>query len=247
MDTRKDELFENARVLIERVKKTAVECGRNPDEITIVAATKTVAPERINLLPDCGIVNIGENRVQELLEKYDKLDRQRLTLHFIGKLQTNKVKYIIDKVDMIHSVDNLKLGQEISKRALAIGKVMNILVEVNVGREQSKSGVMPENALELVEELDKLEGINVCGLMAIPPKIEDEANFFQKNSKSFNYFQIVKQLSLDISLKRVHNSKYGSMMQILSMGMSSDYPQAIENGATIIRPGRVLFGERQYF
>lgn len=249
----RDVLFENAERLLRDVEDAAILSGRRASDITVVAATKTVPPERINLLPECGIYNIGENRVQELLEKYEFLDRERLTLHFIGKLQTNKVKYIADKVDMIHSVESERLAEEISKRCEKIGKVMKVLIEVNIGREPSKSGVMPEDVLPLARSIADMPGIELCGLMAIPPKIDylsvNDPNFEVKSegNNSFpNYFQNVKQLALDISSKIDHNSiMHSSIMRILSMGMSGDYREAILNGADVIRPGRILFGERQ--
>ena len=135
-----DPLIDNIKRIREEIKQAAAESGREMSEIRIVPATKTVSPERINLLYDHGIDTIGENRVQELLEKYDSLDK-RFHIHFIGKLQTNKVKYIIDKVDMIQSLDSMNLCKEISKRAVAAGKVMEVLVEVNIGYEESKSGI----------------------------------------------------------------------------------------------------------
>ena len=249
----RDALFENAARLKADVADAARLSGRKPENITIVAATKTVPPERINLLPECGIFNMGENRVQELLEKYDYIDKERLTLHFIGKLQTNKVKYIVDKVDMIHSVDSEKLAEEISRRCEKIGKVMKVLIEVNIGREQSKSGVFPEDVLPLAKSMLDMPGLELCGLMAIPPKIDyisvNDPNFAVKsecNTSFPNYFQNVKQLALDISSKLDHNSNvHSGIMRILSMGMSGDYREAILNGADVIRPGRYLFGERQ--
>ncbi len=247
-----DSVFENAAELLENVKKAAQASGRSFEDITVVAATKTVSAERINLLADCGITNIGENRVQELLDKYDKIDKDKFTFHFIGKLQTNKVKYIVDKVDMIHSVDSMKLAEEINKRCEKIGKRMKVLIEVNVGKEESKSGVMPEDVGELAQGIAALPFVELCGLMAIPPKPEyvraDDPDFdekSQKNKEIANYFQIVKQISLDIYLKRVDNSNvHDYNMRILSMGMSQDYREAIVGGSTMIRPGRILFGER---
>ena len=145
-----------------------------PKDVTLLAATKTVSPEYINYAASLGLRLMGENRVNELLEKYDAIDKSKLDIHFIGALQSNKVKYIIDKVSMIHSVDRLSLAEEISRRALAIGKVMPVLVEVNIGKEESKSGVMPEDVLGFVRKISALKGISVEGLMAIPPKSENK-------------------------------------------------------------------------
>lgn len=244
-----DILIENAERIKKEVAAAAIESGRSPEEVRIVPATKTVPPERINLLLECGIDTIGENRVQELLEKYDRLDK-RLSIHFIGKLQTNKVKYIIDKVDMIHSVDSLKLCEEIGKRARAIGRVMDILIEINIGREESKSGIMPEEAVEFVEKASLVEGVRIVGLMVIPPRIRpaesvsegDSEGCSQKSYTSSAYFENVKKISLDILNKNMHNV----IMRELSMGMSDDYCEAVAYGSTIVRPGRAIFGDRIY-
>lgn len=240
-----DTLVENVKKIKKEIAESAVANGRSAEDVKIVPATKTVCAQRINLLLDCGIDTIGENRVQELLEKYDELDK-RFHIHFIGKLQTNKVKYIIDKVDMIQSVDSLKLCAEISKRAIAIGKIMEVLVEVNIGYEESKSGVLPEELLEFVEEAAKFEGIKIVGLMVIPPantvEIQSQEPALQKVYNCAAYFKKVKELSLDILNKKVDNVS----VRELSMGMSSDYCEAVSCGATIVRPGRAIFGDRIY-
>lgn len=240
-----DSLIEKVKRIKEEIAAAATENGRTANDIKIVPATKTVSAERINLLLDCGIDTIGENRVQELLEKYDALDK-RFHIHFIGKLQTNKVKYIIDKVEMIQSVDSIRLCSEISKRALSLGKVMDVLVEVNIGHEESKSGVLPEMLLDFVREAAKFEGIKIVGLMVIPPAASVESQSLDDTSqKVYNceaYFKKVKELSLDILNKNIDNV----IMRELSMGMSSDYCEAVMSGATIVRPGRAIFGERIY-
>ena len=240
-----DALIDNVKRIKEEISESAVSCGRCAQDVKIVPATKTVSAQRINLLLDCGIDTIGENRVQELLEKYDELDK-RFHIHFIGKLQTNKVKYIIDKVDMIQSVDSLKLCAEISKRAIAIGKIMEVLVEVNIGYEESKSGVLPEELLTFVEQAAKFEGIKIVGLMVIPPanatEIQSQETALQKVYNCEAYFKKVKELSLDILNKKVDNVS----VRELSMGMSSDYCEAVRCGATIVRPGRAIFGDRIY-
>ncbi len=237
-------LKNNLEKVLENVKASAKKAGRSHESIRIVPATKTVPALRINELLSYGIDTIGENRVQELLEKYDGLDK-RFKIHFIGKLQTNKVKYIVDKVEMIHSVDSEKLCAEISKRAQAVGKVMKILIEVNIGKEESKSGVLPENAEELVRIAATYPGVKVEGIMVIPPKemvlLEENGMGSQKIYTSKGYFKKVKDLSLDILDKKIDNVS----MSELSMGMSEDYCEAIECGATIIRPGRTIFGERK--
>ena len=206
-----------------------------PKDVTLLAATKTVSPEYINYAASLGLRLMGENRVNELLEKYDAIDKSKLDIHFIGALQSNKVKYIIDKVSMIHSVDRLSLAEEISRRALAIGKVMPVLVEVNIGKEESKSGVMPEEVLGFVRKISALKGISVEGLMAIPPKSENK-------EKNIEFLQKIKQIFIDISTKNVDNVN----MRILSVGMSNDWREAIECGSNMVRIGSGIFGKRDY-
>ena len=189
-----DSLIEKVKRIKEEIAAAATENGRTTNDIKIVPATKTVSAERINLLLDCGIDTIGENRVQELLEKYDALDK-RFHIHFIGKLQTNKVKYIIDKVEMIQSVDSIKLCSEISKRALSLGKVMDVLVEVNIGHEESKSGVMPEMLLDFVREAAKFEGIKIVGLMVIPPAASVESQSLDDTSQKVYNWESAKRLT----------------------------------------------------
>lgn len=214
---------------IERI--TAEISGR----ATLLAATKTIPSEIINYACDCGIRVIGENRVNELLDKYDGIDKDRLDIHFIGHLQTNKVKYIIDKVSLIHSVDSIKLAQEIDMRAYRVGKLMDVLVEVNIANEATKGGILLEEIDDFIEKIRKLDNIRLRGLMAIPPKCEnsqDSNAFFNKLGKKF----------VDISHKKVDNSNIG----ILSIGMSGDYMTAVENGSTLVRIGSAIFGNRNY-
>lgn len=199
----------------------------------LLAVTKTRTVDEINYAISCGVRHIGENRVQELLEKYEHLNKEDVTIHLIGQLQTNKVKYIIDKVDLIHSVDSVRLAQEISKRAVKIGKVQNVLVEVNVGGEFTKGGVAPEDLIPLLEDISKLPGIQVQGLMCIPP-------IAMEKHQNLEYFLKMSQFSVDIKAKKIDNIN----MDILSMGMSGDYKDAIEAGSTYIRVGRGIFGPR---
>lgn len=199
----------------------------------LIAVTKTRTVEEINYAIACGVKHIGENRVQELLEKYEGIDKENISIHLIGQLQTNKVKYIIDKVDLIHSVDSYKLAKEISKRAQAIGKIQDVLIEVNIGGEESKGGVDPRNLLEFISSVAEFEGIRICGLMCIPPKIDADGS-------NLKYFLDLKQLSVDINDKKIDNVN----MNILSMGMSDDYQDAIKADSTFIRVGRGIFGMR---
>ena len=225
----------NYQRINEQIAEAAEKSGRRREDITFLAATKTVAPEVINHAISLGLDHIGENRVQELLSKYDAYDLSRCSLQFIGHLQTNKVRQIVDKVDLIQSVDSFKLAKEISARSLAHGKVCDILVEVNIGREENKSGVFEENLEELLCQIAQLEGISVKGLMTIPPICENE-------HKILKYFNNMHKLFIDILEKKLDNVS----MTILSMGMSADYYQAILEGANMVRVGSALFGARNY-
>lgn len=201
--------------------------------VILLAATKTVDADTINYAISKGINYIGENKVQELLSKHGKIDSAHN--HFIGHLQTNKVKDIIDKVELIQSVDSLKLAREISKQAEKHGKVMDILLEVNIGGEESKWGFKPEEIESSVIEISKLSGVNICGLMTIPPICE-------KSEEVRKYFSEMYKLFIDIRDKKIDNSS----MDILSMGMSDDFDIAIEEGANLVRVGTALFGKRIY-
>lgn len=225
---------ENFADISARVAAAARKSGRNPEDITLLAATKTVPTEVINHAVEKGIKVIGENRVQEFLEKEENLLPSKR--HLIGHLQTNKVKYIIGKVDMIESVDSLKLAEEISKQSVKRGIVTDILIEVNIGDEQSKSGVSYGETETLVKNAAKLAGIKVRGLMAIPPICE-------KSDELCGFFSKMYNLFIDIRGKNIDNSS----MEYLSMGMSGDYELAIENGANAVRIGSALFGKRNYF
>ncbi|MBQ7096195.1 MAG: YggS family pyridoxal phosphate-dependent enzyme [Clostridia bacterium] len=199
----------------------------------LIAVTKTRTSEEINAAIACGVRHIGENRVQELLEKYDHIQRENVSIHLIGRLQTNKVKYIIDKVDLIHSVDSYRLAAEISKRASAINKVQDILVEINIGGEESKGGILPDELCDFLKNISSLPSLRIRGLMAIPPiQIEPHQNY--------EYFLKMRQLLVDISNKKLDNIN----MDILSMGMSDDYEDAIKAGSSFIRVGRGIFGQR---
>lgn len=225
----------NYETIVSNIADAAVQSGRRPEDITFLAATKTVDPEFINYAISLGLKFIGENKVQELLSKYDSYDLANSQLHFIGHLQSNKVRQIVGKVSVIQSVDSLKLAQEISRQSIKQGINTNILIEVNVGREENKSGVMPENLEELLYQIAPLENISVQGLMAIPPICENE-------QKIRGYFQIMRNMFLDISSKKIDNIKMGT----LSMGMSGDYREAILEGANLVRIGSSLFGARNY-
>ena len=219
----------------EKIAEAAMKAGKTRDDITFLSATKTVEPEYINYAISLGLSYIGENKVQELLSKYDQYNLENCSLQFIGHLQSNKVRQIVGKVDLIQSIDSMKLAQEVSKCSLKNNIASDILVEVNIGKEENKSGVMPEMLEELVEEISTLPAVNVKGLMTIPPICE-------KKDEIRRYFEKMNRLFLDISSKKLDNVS----MDILSMGMSSDYYEAILEGANMVRIGSALFGNRIY-
>jgi len=218
---------------MDKIKDAAKAAGRDPKEITLMAVTKTVAPEKINTVVAAGCSLLGENRVQEFLEKYESYDK-RAEIHFIGKLQKNKVKYIVDKVTMIESVDSIELAEEIDKRCAAINKVMDILLEVNIANEESKSGFSSDEIVSAAEKIGSFNHLNLRGLMTI-------GRFGAKIEETKGYFEKMSSLLVDIKSKKIDN-KY---INVLSMGMSSDYELAVKSGATIVRIGRGLFGERK--
>ena len=224
---------ENYQRIMERISEAAVKSGRKPEDITLLAATKTVPVEIINYGIDLGIHVIGENKVQEFLEKEESY--RPCVRRFIGHLQTNKVRQIVGKVSMIQSVDSWKLAQEISRISQKQGCLTKVLVEVNIGGEESKSGVAPEALPELVSQIDALPGISLQGLMAIPPICE-------KKEEVREYFSQMHQLFIDMRAKKIDNGT----IQFLSMGMSGDYEEAILEGANMVRIGSALFGARNY-
>lgn len=225
---------ENLDIIKKRVADACEKSGRKNDVI-ILGASKMNSAERINFAIDSGLEYIGENKVQELLEKYDGINKEKVTVHFIGHLQSNKVKYIIDKVDMIHSVDSVSLAREIDKQAKKHGIVMNVLVEVNIGMEESKGGISPDEVEKFLTEISEFENIRVLGLMSIPPIMTDE-------SVQRKIFKEIYKIYVDISAKNIHNIS----MRYLSLGMSDDYHIAVEEGANLIRVGSALFGRRNY-
>ena len=227
-----NEFDENLELVLNKLNNALQKTNKSINDVTLLAATKTVDIDTINYAINKGILYVGENKVQELLLKYDKLIN--VHQHFIGHLQTNKVKDIIDKVELIQSVDSIKLANEISKQATKHGIVMKILLEVNIGGEDSKWGFKPEEVEDAVLTISKLDGIKICGLMTIPPICEkDEVRRF---------FRQMYKLFIDIGGKNIDNSS----MEILSMGMSDDFDIAIEEGANLVRVGTALFGKRNY-
>lgn len=227
---------DNYKAIKEKVINAAVKAGRNPDDVRLMAVTKTVESAYINKALELGCDLIGENRVQEYLGKRDELNLDHVEKHLIGHLQTNKVKQIVGEVDMIESVDSIKLAKEISRVSLSKGITTNILVEVNVGKEDSKSGIYIEKLEQLLYEIAQLDAIKVKGLMTIPPICDDE--------KQLNkYFNTMYTSFIDIKDKKIDNID----MDILSMGMSGDFESAVANGSNIVRVGSAIFGARKYF
>ena len=224
----------NVAEAFKNISAAAEKAGRDPSEVRLMAVTKTVSPDKINESIESGITLLGENRVQELLEKYESYDK-RAEIHFIGSLQTNKVKYIVDKVTMIESVDSIKLAEEIEKRCSKIDKIMDILLEVNIADEESKSGFSVDEIIAASEKINDFPHLRLRGLMTI-------GRFGAEIEETRQYFAKMRNLLVDIKSKNIDNI----YINILSMGMSSDYELAVAEGATIVRIGRGLFGERKY-
>jgi len=214
-----------------RIRKACERAKRKREEVILLGASKSVSSSKIKEYYQCGLSVFGENRVQEFLKKYEDLKDLSIDWHFIGTLQSNKVKYIIDKVSLIHSLDRESLAQEINKRSQAIGKIQEVLIEVNIGEEASKGGLKPEELFSFYERVLTFNNIKVLGLMCIPPYKEDPNEvrpYFEKLRK------LKEKLEWEFSVKLPH----------LSMGMSHDFEVAIEEGATIVRIGTLLFGKR---
>ena len=228
------EIQQNIIDIEQRIAAAAQKSGRKREDILLLAVSKTIDVPRIKQAVDCGLKELGENRVQEILEKYDAMGKD-VCWHLIGHLQTNKVKYIIDKVKMIHSVESIKLAEEIDKRAKQSNVIMDILVEVNIADEQSKFGVTPKETLSFIKNIAFLDNIRIKGLMTVAP-------FVDNPEENRDCFRRMKQLLVDINNEKIDNVH----MSILSMGMSNDFEVAIEEGATIVRVGTNIFGKRVY-
>ena len=224
----------NLEKVRQQIRQSAESCGRSSDDVLLVAVSKTRTPEEINIAIEAGVTDIGENKVQEIMDKYD--DIKPVRWHMIGHLQTNKVKYIIDKVSMIHSVDSYKLAAEINKRAAACGITMDILLQVNSAQEESKFGISTEETEGLIMQiLDSCENIRIRGLMCIAPYADDPEDikkYFDSVKEQYDQFSTIDHPNLDF--------------RYLSMGMSHDFPVAIEAGSNLVRVGSAIFGERDY-
>ncbi len=223
-------LDHNFQSITDRIKEAA-KLSPSGEIPQMVVAIKYAELDEIEYLArECGVRAVGENRVQQLLSRYDAMRSLGLDVHFIGHLQTNKVKYIIDKVDMIHSLDSLSLAKEIDRQAKRVGRVVDVLVEINSAREDSKGGLLPEQVGDFCEELSQFDNLNLRGFMTMGQKCE-------KKSEYLKYFCETYQLVLDIWQKKLHNID----VPILSMGMSDSFEEAIETGATTVRIGRAMF------
>ena len=229
------EITENVIAVKERIAKAAALCGRDPSEIALVAASKMNSADKVKEAVLAGVDACGENRVQELLEKYEQGAYEGAPLHFIGTLQKNKVKYLVGKVSLIHSVDSFSLLQEIEKQAARRDLVQDVLLEINIAGEDSKSGMEASRLPEILEMAAPLEHVRILGLMAIPPICSDP-------EENRPYFAKMRQLFVDNAGKKYDNN----LMKCLSMGMSSDFETAITEGATMVRVGTAIFGRRDY-
>lgn len=225
---------ENLEQVEARIQAACTRAGRNRSEVTLVAVSKTKPVSMLEEVYGAGIREFGENKVQEMMDKYEVMPND-IHWHMIGHLQRNKVKYLIGRVSLIHSVDSLRLAQEISAQSVKHGVNTNILIEVNIAGEETKFGTGREEAIALAEEAAKLPNIHICGLMTIAPYVDDPED-------NRVYFRQIRELSVDIDAKKIDNVS----MQILSMGMTGDYEVAIEEGATHVRVGTGIFGERDY-
>lgn len=227
-----DLLKRNIEQVLERIEKAALKCGRKPEEIKLIAVTKTVDSETINLAFDFGLKDFGENRVQELLKKFDKVN-PAASFHMIGHLQTNKVKYLIDKVKSIHSIDSLKLAQEVDKRFGEKQKSIEALIQIHTAKEETKFGLNPEELENFLNEAQNLKNIKFTGLMTIGTLTVDETEIRR-------CFSLLRNLRDTYS----HFQSDNIDLRELSMGMTSDFEIAIEEGSTIVRIGTAIFGER---
>ncbi len=227
-------IAENLNQVRENIRKACIRAGRDPEEVTLIAVSKTKPAEILMEAYEAGARCFGENKVQEIQAKYGAMPAD-VKWHMIGHLQRNKVKYIMDKVCMIHSVDSVRLASTIDQEAEKAGIVMPVLIEVNVAQEETKYGVAPDQVLPLIMDIHGFSHISVQGLMTIAPYVEDP-------EENRQIFSVLKKLSVDIRDKNVNNIN----MDILSMGMTGDYTVAVEEGATMVRVGTGIFGERNY-
>lgn len=227
-------IVDNIKEVQDNITEACLRSGRNPEDVTLIAVSKTKPVPMLQEAYDAGARYFGENKVQEICEKYDQLPDD-IHWQMIGHLQRNKVKQVIGKAELIHSVDSIRLAEEINKEAEKKGIIANILIEVNMAKEESKFGLMPEEVMDFIHEIVRLKNINVRGLMTIAPFVDDP-------EENRIHFANLRKLSVDIGKEKVDNVS----MSVLSMGMSNDYVVAVEEGATMVRVGTKIFGERNY-
>ena len=227
-----DQIAHNLQEVTRKIEDAALKAGRNPGDVTLIAVSKTKPVSMLLEAYEQGCRDFGENKVQEILEKYDRMPADT-RFHMIGPLQRNKVKYILDKVALIHSVDSVRLAQEISKEAVKRNLETDILIEVNVAEEETKFGTRPEDTISLIREIAQLPAVHIKGLMTIAPYVE-------KSEENRKYFEKLRQLAVDIREQNIDNVK----VEVLSMGMTGDYEVAVEEGATYVRVGTGIFGGR---
>ena len=233
MERSSDCILENVKRIRDTIAKAAAQSGRSPDEVKLMAVTKTVSVERVNEAIEAGVDLLGENRVQEMLSRCGGYQRNGLPMHFIGHLQSNKAKQVVGVVDMVESLDSLSLAAQLNRCAESRGIVLPVLVEVNIAGEESKSGVVPDMLGEFIEAASQLKSLHIEGLMSIPPR-------YQNDLESERYFDSLRRHFIDIGAKNIDNVS----MKVLSMGMSEDYHLAIKHGSNVVRIGRALFNER---
>jgi len=233
----KDDIMikENLDDVCSRIKAACERANRSVDEVTLIAVSKTMPNEALQEAMDTGIVEFGENKVQELVGKIEFFNNSKINWHMIGHLQTNKVKYIIDKVCMIHSVDSFALAKKISDRAVLSNVTVNILIEVNAALEETKFGLKCEEVIPFVNQISQLPNIKIRGLMTVAPYVENP----EDNRKIFKEVYNLKEKIKSLNLENVP-------MDVLSMGMTNDFEIAIEEGATMVRVGTAIFGKRNY-
>ncbi len=225
----------NIADILKNVEASANKVGKTLDDITVIAVTKTVDYKRANEAIEAGLNNLGENRVQEFMNKYEQMDNSNINWHIIGHLQTNKVKYIINKVKLIHSLESLSLAEEINKRSKQNGVVTEVLIELNIGEEESKFGIKNNELIDFIKSVENLEYIKIVGLMTVAPYAENKEDVRWVFKEMKNLYDVVS----NISFKNVQ-------MKYLSMGMTNDYDVAIEEGSNVIRIGTAIFGSRVY-
>mgnify|MGYP001343014698 FL=1 len=233
MDAEVGTIAGRVRAVLDEMQRAAARAGRPPESVRLIAASKTVSVERLRQALDAGVRHLGENRLQEALPKIDALEREGVVWHFIGNLQRRKVKSVVGRFETIHSVDSLPLAEEIDRQAKAAGLRQRVLLEVNLAREASKGGFEPRTLVEALESLNGLEHLDIRGLMAIPPPTPTAED-------ARPYFRQLRTLAQALTARGYRNIN----MQELSMGMSHDYPVAIEEGATYVRVGTAIFGAR---